>query len=77
MSEERWLAPVLELDRHMSAYILWLIARDLRDWGAERRSRLSREEATALAMYLADHLPPEVRTEIEPIPGRNALLRAS
>jgi hypothetical protein len=77
MSEMHWESPLLSLCQPMCAYLLWLIARDLREWGAERRSKLTREEATALAMYLSDHLPPEARTEIEPVPTAPALRIAS
>lgn len=77
MSEARWDGPLLELSRPMTAYLLWLIARDLPEWGAERRCQLTREEVTALAMYLSDYLPPEARTEIEPVPQQAELLKAS
>jgi hypothetical protein len=77
MSEARWESPLLALSEPMTAYLLWLIGRDLREWRAERRSKLTREEATALAMYLSDHLPPEARTEIEPVPTAPALRIAS
>jgi len=77
MNNDRWVAPILELDRPMAAYLLWLIARDLPKWGTERRTKLTREDATALAMHLSDHLPVEARTKIEPVPPPGALLRAS
>jgi hypothetical protein len=77
MSEARWESPLLALSEPMTAYLLWLIGRDLREWRAERRSKLTREEATALAMYLSDHLPPEARTEIAPVPVQRPLRIAS
>ena len=72
MRDEKWEGPVLELSRPLTAYLLWLIARDLRGWDAERKSKLAREESVALAHFLTDFLPPEMRTPIEPLP----LLRA-
>jgi 3'-5' exoribonuclease len=68
MSQDRWDSPILELSRPMAAWLCWLMARDLADWKPERRTRLNRAEATAAAMYVADHLPEEMRTEIPSLP---------
>lgn len=72
MSDQTWDAPILELSRPMTAYLLWLVARDLGEWDAERRTKLAREEAVALSAFLSDFLPPEMLTPIETPP----LLRA-
>lgn len=63
---DQWEGPIIELSRPLTAYVLWLIANDLGRWGADRRSRLDRDEAIVLAHYLSDFLPPEMRTEIKP-----------
>jgi hypothetical protein len=65
MSEERC---ILELSGPMAAWICWLMSKDLAEWKSDRRTRLTREEATAAAMYIADHLPEEMRTEVPPLP---------
>lgn len=77
MNRARWEGPLVELDRPMTAYILGLIARDLRGWGADHRPKPDRVEVTALALYLADHLPPSAHPKIEPVPPQRALLLAS
>lgn len=64
MAEPRWEAPIISPSRDMTAWLVWLMARDLAEWHPERRSRLTREEATSLAVFLADHLPEELRTAI-------------
>lgn len=66
MTEVTWEGPIIELSRPMTAYLLWLVARDLREWDDQRRSRLDREEAEAFAAFISDFLPPEMRTEIAP-----------
>lgn len=74
MTEDRWDTPIVELSHPMCRWIYWLTTRDLAQWTDDRRTRLSREEATAFAMYLADHLQPEdTTTEVPPLPP---LLRA-
>lgn len=72
MPEERREAPIVELSRPLTAYLVGLIRRDLPTWGVERRSRLSREEVTAFAEYLSDSLQ-DMRTEVPALP---AMLRA-
>lgn len=65
MSEHEWEAPIVELSRNMCAYIVWLLANDLKEWGPHRRTRLSRDDAAGLALFLCDHLP-DMRIEIDP-----------
>lgn len=69
MSDHEWDPPVLELSRPMAAWLCWLMARDLSEWTPERRTRLTRSEATAAAMYVADHLPKDMTTEVPSIPS--------
>lgn len=64
MRDREWEAPIVELRRPLSAYLLWLVARDLGVWGQERRSKLPREEAVAFAAFLSDFLPAEMRTSV-------------
>lgn len=73
MREGHWDAPIVELSRPLTAYLVWLIGRDLGTWGANRRSKLTREEATAFAAFLSDFLPEEMRTDIQAPPS---MLRA-
>ena len=68
MHDARWEAPILELSRPMTAYLLWLIARDLGQWGADRQTKLEREEAHALAEFLAAFLPTGMQTEVGAMP---------
>lgn len=68
MREREWEAPIVELSRPLTAYLLWLVARDLGAWGHERRSRLTREEAVAFAAFLSDFLPEEMKTEVPAAP---------
>lgn len=77
MSEQQWEPPLIELSADMSSYVLWLIARDLDRWSSERRSRLSREEATSMALFLASKLPPELRTEVPAMPAVPPALKVS
>lgn len=73
MSDDHWEPPILELSRPMAAWVCWLMARDLAEWKPDRRTRLTRAEAIAAAMYIADHLPEDMRTEI---PALAPLLKA-
>lgn len=68
MADQTWDAPIISPSRDMTAWIVWLMARDLEEWHPERRSRLTREEATSLAAFLADHLPEDLRTAIPSVP---------
>lgn len=62
--DQDWEAPIVELSRDACAWLVWLMSRDLEQWHPGRQTRLSRDEATALATFLADHLPRELRTEV-------------
>lgn len=68
MAEQTWEAPIISPSRDMTAWIVWLMARDLAEWHPERRSRLTREEAMSLWMFLSDHLCEEHRTPIVSAP---------
>ena len=63
-----WEPIILELSQEMSAWILWMASRDLEQWHSGRRTRLTREEATSVAMFIYDSLPPELRTEVPNMP---------
>lgn len=76
MTERAWEAPIIELGPDACCWVVWLMVRDLAEWGPERRSRLTKMEATALCMYLADHLAPEVRERLE-VPPVRPVLKAS
>jgi hypothetical protein len=74
MTDHHWDPPIVELSMHMTAYLCWLVARDLAAWTPERRSTLAREDAAAFALFLTEMLPPHMRTEI---PDAMPVLRAS
>lgn len=71
---ESFEAPIVELTQPMAAYLLWLVSSDLGKWNESRRTRLTRDEAISLAMFLADHLPSEMRS---PVPAAPPVLMAS
>lgn len=68
MRERDWEPPIIELSRPMAAYLLWLVARDLADWRADRRCRLTREEASAFSEFLAAFLPKDMQSDVPAIP---------
>lgn len=68
MSEQKWEAPIIELSRPLTAYLLWAVALDLRRWDETRQTKLSREEVVAFASFLETFLPEDQRTEIKPPP---------
>lgn len=68
MSNEQWDGPIIELSRDMTAWLVWLMSRDLENWQPDRRTRLDREEAASLALFLCDHLPPDLKTEVKAAP---------
>lgn len=60
----------LELPVPCAAYVLWLMCRDLARWAPGRRSRLSRDEAAGLALFLHDRLPRDHRTPLPAAPAK-------
>jgi 3'-5' exoribonuclease len=76
-AEDRWEAPILELGRPMTAWLVWLMARDLERWGDGRQCQLAKEEASALAHFLWSFLPEDMRTEIKSASDQKPMLRAS
>jgi len=58
---------IVELPEPLAGWLCTIAARDLRTWAAADRGALSKEDATAFAMFLADSLPAEVRPFIPPV----------
>ena len=59
---------VLELDSTMAAYVCYLMCCDLQTWTGSRKTRLSREDAVSLAMFLVDQLPTGMKEKVPPLP---------
>ena len=68
MSEQMWEAPIVELSQDMTAWVVWALSRDLERWHSGRRTRLAREEAVSLTVFLSDFLETEQKTEIATVP---------
>jgi len=57
---------LIDLPRDVAAYLLWLICRDVARWPERRRTRLTRDDARSLAIYLHECLPGDRRTPVPP-----------
>jgi hypothetical protein len=60
----RWNPPVLELSTPLTEYLAGIIVGDLGRWDDGTIRPLDRADATALALYLADHLHQKRRPQI-------------